>query len=162
MRPLVMIASGVVLMLVAATQVPSHLRLPVSAVVLGARVTQPFGCTNLLLEPFDRDCPTHHIHTGIDLAAPLGSAVYSATAGRVIAGYDPDGAGDYVKVVLDNHTWVLYGHLSAFRAMSGDLVTPGQLIGLVGATGLATGPHVHLQVDIDRLPVDPAWFLSGP
>ncbi len=59
MRLLAMVASGVVLMLVAATQVPSHLRLPVSAVVLGGKVTQPFGCTSLLLEPFDRDCPTH-------------------------------------------------------------------------------------------------------
>ena len=150
-----MVASGVVLMLVAATQVPSHLRLPVSAVVLDGKVTQPFGCTSLLLEPFDRDCPTHHIHTGIDLAAPLGSPVYSATAGRVIAGYDADGAGDYVKVVVDAHTWVLYGHLSAFRVASGDLVAPGQLI------GLATGPHVHLQVDVDRVPVDPVWFLSS-
>ena len=161
MRLLAVVASGVVLMLVAATQVPSHLRLPVSAVVLDGKVTQPFGCTSLLLEPFDRDCPTHHIHTGIDLAAPLGSPVYSATAGRVIAGYDADGAGDYVKVVVDAHTWVLYGHLSAFRVASGDLVAPGQLIGLVGATGLATGPHVHLQVDVDRVPVDPVWFLSS-
>jgi len=160
-RLLAIIAGGLVLVLVAATQVPSHLKLPVSAVVLGARVTQPFGCTSLALEPFDPWCPTLHIHTGIDLAAPLGSAVYSATAGRVIAGHDPWGAGDYVKVVFDPHVWVLYGHLSAFRVASGDFVAPGQLIGMVGATGLATGPHVHLQVDVDRVPVDPAWFLAS-
>jgi len=161
MRLVAIITGGVMLLLVAATQVPSQLKLPVSAVVLGARVSQPFGCTSLALEPFDPWCPTLHIHTGIDLAAPLGSAVYSATAGRVIAGYDAFGAGDYIKVVLDPHAWILYGHLSAFRVASGDLVAPGQLIGLVGETGLATGPHVHLQVDVDRAPVDPAWFLAS-
>jgi murein DD-endopeptidase MepM/ murein hydrolase activator NlpD len=159
---LVAIATGaLVLTLVAATQVPSHLRLPVSAVVLGARVTQPFGCTSLELEPFDPSCPTRHIHTGIDLAAPLGTEVYSATAGTAVVGFDPAGAGDYVKVVVDQHVRVLYGHLSAFRVESGDAVAAGQLVGLVGATGLATGPHVHLQVNIDRVPVDPAWFLSS-
>ncbi len=160
-RVLAILAGGVVLFLVAATQVPSHLRLPVSSVVLGASVTQPFGCTNLALEPFDPWCPTRHKHTGIDLAAPLGSAVYSATSGSATIGYDPHGAGDYVKVAIDAHAWILYGHLSAFRIASGDLVAPGQLIGLVGASGLATGPHVHLQVDVDRVPVDPASFL-GP
>ena len=160
-RPLAIVTGATVLWLVAATQVPSHLRLPVSAVVVGARMTQPFGCTTLVLEPFDPWCPTLHIHTGIDLAAPLGSAVYSATAGRVIAGYDPLGAGQFVKVVLDAHAWVLYGHLSALRVASGDFVVPGEVIGLVGATGLATGPHVHLQVDVDRVPVDPAVFLSS-
>ena len=161
MRVVAIAVGGVVLFLVAATQVPSHLRLPVSAVVVGARITQPFGCTSLVLEPFDPLCPTRHIHTGIDLAAPLGSAVYSATSGIATIGYDPNGAGDYVKVALDHHAWVLYGHLSAFRVGSGDPVSPGQLIGLVGATGLATGPHVHLQVDVDRIPVDPVSFL-GP
>ena len=161
MRVPMVVAGGVVLLLVAATQVPSHLRLPVSAVVPGARVTQPFGCTSLVLEPFDPWCPTLHIHTGIDLAAPLGTAVYSATSGSATIGYDPNGAGDYVKIVLDAHAWILYGHLSAFRVGSGDFVEAGQVIGLVGATGLATGPHVHLQVDVDRVPVDPAMFLSS-
>ena len=161
MRLLAVLAGGAVLWLVAATQVPSHRKAAVSAVVLGARITQPFGCTSLALEPFDPWCPTLHIHTGIDLAAPLGTAVYSATAGRVVAAYDPFGAGNYVKVIVDADAWVLYGHLSAFRVASGDFVAPGQLIGLVGATGLATGPHVHLQVDVGRAPVDPAVFL-GP
>jgi murein DD-endopeptidase MepM/ murein hydrolase activator NlpD len=44
---------------------------------------------------------------------------------------------------------------------AGQQVAPGQLIGLVGATGLATGPHVHLQVDVDGVPVDPVSFLGS-
>ena len=160
MRLLAAGAGAVALWLVAATQVPSHERMPVQAVVIGAVVSQPFGCTNLELEPFDPICPQHRIHTGIDLAAPVGAAVHSATAGTAFIGYDPSGAGQYVEVIVDSRARVLYCHLSAFRVQSGDPVTPGQVIGLVGATGLATGPHVHLQVNLDGKPVDPARYLS--
>ena len=152
---------AVVTWLVAATQVPNHVRLPVAGVVVGAVVSQPFGCTSLELEPFDSSCPTHHIHTGIDLAAPEGTEVYSATNGVAFIGYDPRGAGNFVSVRVDSHVRVLYCHLSAFRVAWGEQVAPGQLIGLVGATGLATGPHVHLEVDVDGFPVDPVTFL-GP
>jgi murein DD-endopeptidase MepM/ murein hydrolase activator NlpD len=161
MRLLAILASGLAIWLVTATQVPTHIRLPLASVILGAVVTQPFGCTSLVLEPFDPSCPSRHTHTGIDLAARLGAEVFSATAGTAITGYDAGGAGNFVKVVVDDHVRVLYCHLSAFRVATGDAVTTGQLIGLVGATGLATGPHVHLQVDIDGEPVDPAWYLGS-
>lgn len=147
--------------LIAATQVPSHERLPLASVVVGAIVTQPFGCTTLELEPFDRNCPTRHFHTGVDLAAPLGTDVYSATAGIAFVAYDPAGAGTYVEVVVDAQVRILYCHLSEARVTSGEEVQPGKLIGMVGATGLATGPHVHLQVDVDAVPVDPAMFLPS-
>ena len=147
--------------LAAATQVPSHVRLPVAGVVVGATVTQGFGCTDVTLEPFDARCSSHHFHAGIDLAAPLGTEVFSATAGTAFAGYEPAGAGEYIEVYVDSHVRILYCHLSAFRVESGHLVTPGQVIGLVGSTGLATGPHVHLQVDIDGSPVDPAAYLDS-
>jgi len=152
---------AIVTWLVAATQVPGHERLPLAAVVVGAAVTQPFGCTSLELEPFDASCPTLHFHTGVDLAAPLGANVYSATGGNAFVGYDPTGAGNYVEVVMDAHVRVLYCHLSESLVSSGQEVTPGELIGLVGATGLSTGPHVHLQVDVDGTPVDPATFLDS-
>ena len=161
MRLLAVGAAAVVVWLVAATQVPSHLRLPIGMVVIGASVSQPFGCTYLELEPFDPSCPQRHTHTGVDLAAPLGTEVHSATAGTALTGYDPAGAGQYVEVVVDDRVRILYCHLSAFRVQWGDPVTPGQVIGLVGATGLATGPHVHLQVNVDGTPVDPVAFLSS-
>lgn len=148
--------------LVAATQVPDQVRMPLEAVVLGATVTQPFGCTSLALEPVDPACPLRHIHTGVDLAAATGTEIHSATLGVAFIGYDPAGAGQYVEVFVDSRVRVLYCHLSAFRVRAGDHVVPGQVIGLVGATGLATGPHVHLQIEVDGVPVDPAVFLPNP
>lgn len=161
MRLLAIVALGVTVWLVAATQVPVHVRLSIASVVIGATVTQPFGCTTLELEPFDPLCPWHHIHTGIDLAAPAGTEVHSATDGVVLLGFDPAGAGNFVVVTVDAHVRVLYCHLAAFRVASGQAVTLGQVVGLLGATGLATGPHVHLQVNVDGHPVDPVPFLDS-
>jgi murein DD-endopeptidase MepM/ murein hydrolase activator NlpD len=158
MRILAIAASSLAVWLIAATQVPAQLRLPVSSVVEGAVLTQPFGCTRLELEPFDPSCPTHHFHTGIDLAAHLGAEVFSATEGTARTGYDAE-AGNFVKVIVDARVSVIYCHLSAIRVATGDHVMPGRLLGLVGATGLATGPHVHLQVDVDGEPVNPMTFL---
>lgn len=160
MRLLAIVAGVAVLWLVTAMQVPSHERMPIGTVVIGAVVSQPFGCTNLELEPFDPQCPSHHTHTGVDLAAPAGVDVHSATAGTALVGSDPAGAGNYVVVVVDDRVRIIYCHLSEFRVSSGDAVAAGEVIGLVGATGLATGPHVHLQVNVDGHPIDPEVFLG--
>ena len=124
MRVLALAAAAAALFLVGAAEVPSHVRLPVAAVVVGATITQPFGCTTLTLEPFDPTCPTLHIHTGVDLAAPTGVEVHSATAGTAVVGLDPYGAGNYVAVAVDAHVRILYCHLSAFAVRSGDTVSP--------------------------------------
>jgi len=159
---LIAIGAGVVAVwLITAMQVPSHERMPVGTVVIGAVVSQPFGCTNLELEPFDPQCPSHHIHTGVDLAAPSGADVHSATPGTALVGYDPAGAGNYIVVVVDDRVRIIYCHLLEFEVTSGEVVAPGEVIGLVGATGLATGPHVHLQVNIDGRPIDPEVFLGA-
>jgi murein DD-endopeptidase MepM/ murein hydrolase activator NlpD len=146
---------------VVASQVPSHVRLPLAGVVAGAVITQPFGCTSFELEPYDPFCPGRHVHTGVDLAAPMGVPVHSATAGTARVGFDPSGAGQYVVITFDAHVRIFYCHLSEFRVRSDEPVSPGQVIGLVGATGMATGPHVHFEVQVDRTSVDPvAWLAS--
>lgn len=160
-RPIAIVAAALLTWLVVAAEIPAHARLPLAAVVLGARTTQGFGCTGVELEPLDPQCPLRHFHSGIDLAASAGTEVHAAAGGVVSMGYDSRGAGNFVSVAADARTRILYCHLSAFRVRPGDVVVPGQVIGLVGATGLATGPHVHFEIQVGGRPVDPAAWLSA-
>lgn len=157
-------AGGVALALVwamAAARVHSNERLPLAAVVPGAVETLPFGCTSFELEPFDPLCPGRHIHTGVDLAAPAGTRVYAAAGGVAFAGFDSGRAGIYVLVIVDPHVRVLYCHLSRVHVAAGESVTAGQVIGEVGSTGLATGAHLHFEVQVDGRAIDPAAWLSS-
>jgi murein DD-endopeptidase MepM/ murein hydrolase activator NlpD len=146
---------------VGASKVPSHEKLALDAIVPHSVMTQPFGCSTLLLEPFDPHCPTRHIHTGVDLAAQAGTAVRAASAGTARLGFDAGGAGLYVVVTVDRHVRVLYCHLSNALVGGGEQVVPGQVIGSVGATGLATGPHLHFEVQVDGHAVDPVTWLAS-
>src|SRR5467141_2448019 len=99
-------AVGVAAILVwtlAAGSVAGERRLPLTSIVPGAIETLPFGCTSLALEPLDPLCPGFHIHTGVDLAAPAGTAVHAAAMGIAHVRFDPRGAGIYVVAGLDQH-----------------------------------------------------------
>lgn len=87
-------------------------------------------------------------HTGIDLAAPEGSPIYAITDGKVIDVNMTAVAinGNYVIHTLPDGTYVYYGHMRDVPKVSiGQEIKQGQLIGYVGKTGLATGPHIHLE-----------------
>jgi murein DD-endopeptidase MepM/ murein hydrolase activator NlpD len=147
------------LLILGAGQVSGHERLPITAVVVGARVSQPFGCTALVLEPAAGWCPGGHFHSGVDLAAPMGTPVHAASSGTARVGFDPDGAGLYVAVYTDQDVRVLYCHLSAIDVRDRDGVSVGEVIGSLGATGLATGAHLHFEVQRAGRAVDPAAWL---
>ncbi|HEY1655703.1 MAG TPA: peptidoglycan DD-metalloendopeptidase family protein [Candidatus Tumulicola sp.] len=108
-----------------------------------------------------RTSPDVEFHEGVDLGADYGQRVRAAAAGTVVAnGYD----GAYgIKVDIDHgngyHTW--YAHLSRADVAVGQPVYKGQVIAAVGATGFATGPHLHYQIMRDGQPVDPAPYLHG-
>lgn len=154
-------AIGVVWTL-AASRVMDQQRLPLEAVVPGAVITQPFGCTTLTLEPFDPMCPSRHVHTGVDLAAPAGTPVHAATGGVASIAYDGAGAGLFVAVSYGRNVRILYCHLFTTAVTSGEAVTAGQTIGTVGSSGLATGPHVHFEIQVAGRSIDPAqWLVAG-
>ncbi len=125
-----------------------------------AVVTQPFGCTTLELEPWSASCPSHHFHSGIDLAAPQGSPVHAASSGVVKVGNDRTGYGLFIVVRGDDGLSTLYGHLSLVDVESGDAVAAGDVIGGVGSTGNSTGPHLHFEVRVAGRPVDPWPMLA--
>lgn len=103
---------------------------------------------------------TRRFHSGIDLAAPHGSLVKAADGGQIIqAGY----FGGYGYSIMVYHgggfaTW--YAHLSSINASVGQFVQRGQVIGLVGATGWTTGPHLHFEVRINGNPQNPLGYLQ--
>jgi murein DD-endopeptidase MepM/ murein hydrolase activator NlpD len=108
-----------------------------------------------------RASPWPEFHQGLDLAADYGTPVHAAGDGVVMStGWD-GGFGN--KVDLDHgngyHTW--YAHLSRFAVAPGEQVRRGQVIAYVGATGDATGPHLHYQVMHGGEPIDPEPFLNG-
>ena len=156
-----MVAAGAMVWVVVASQVASHLKLPLASVVVGAVITQPFGCTSLELEPYDPFCPGRHVHTGIDLAASMGTPVHSATAGTAHIGFDSDGAGNYVMVIVDAHVRVFYCHLSSVAVVNGKAVSAGDVIGGLGSTGNSTGPHLHFEIQRDGSSIDPAVWLAS-
>ena len=153
--------AAAVIWLAGASRVPVHDKLALPAIVPGAVMTQPFGCSTLLLEPFDPYCPTRHFHTGVDLAAPAGTPVRAAADGTANIGWDPDGAGLYVVVASDGHVRALYCHLSTAVVSHDARVIAGRVIGRVGTSGLSTGAHLHFEVQVEGRAVDPVSWLAS-
>jgi murein DD-endopeptidase MepM/ murein hydrolase activator NlpD len=95
-------------------------------------------------------------HPGIDLPAATGTPVRAAAVGRVtFAGPTAGGYGNLVIVKGAGGVATMYAHLSRILAYRGEAVTVGSLLGLVGATGETTGPHLHFEVRIRGAAVDP-------
>ncbi len=127
----------------------------------GFRITQPFGPTSFVLEPPLGAYP--HFHTGVDMAAPLGTPVMAAADGVVVAvGHTSVGYGNFVIIAHGGGIATLYGHLLATQVLVGDHVVRGHQIGLEGSTGYSTGPHLHFELRINDQVVDPMPYLPVP
>jgi murein DD-endopeptidase MepM/ murein hydrolase activator NlpD len=97
------------------------------------------------------------MHEGIDLVAPVGTAVYAAADG-VVMGAAPNGRyGNWIRIEHGSRLATVYGHLSAFAPgiEPGETVVRGELIGFVGSTGRSTGAHLHFELLSDGKPVNP-------
>lgn len=135
------------------------------------RVSQGFGCTAVALEgppPRPYSCPPDgahrdatRFHSGIDMAAPTGTPVYAVAAGMLHVVADRAGFGLHELLVAGGATY-LYGHLSVALVADGGTVSAGELIGFVGSSGNSSGPHLHFEVDVGGIPVNPcAVFPAG-
>jgi murein DD-endopeptidase MepM/ murein hydrolase activator NlpD len=96
------------------------------------------------------------MHQGIDIDAPAGAPIWAADSGTVTFAGDRGGFGKLVIVDHGNGIETYYGHQQRIDVAVGDEVTAGHQLGLVGSTGRSTGPHLHFEMRIDGVPVDPA------
>ena len=118
--------------------------------------------SNNRMHPILRIVRPHH---GVDYAAATGTPVYTIGDGVVIQkSYQPAGGGNFVKIRHNSVYSTSYMHLSKFAAglKVGDHVRQGEVIGYVGATGLASGPHLDFRVYMGGTPVDPLTVKSPP
>ncbi len=125
--------------------------------ILSGRITDFFGQR---VDPFVRRIRHHR---GLDVAAPHGTEVYAPAAGVVeLAKTSYRGGRGYGRVVILDHGHglkTLYGHLSKVNVKQGQSLQRWEVLGLVGATGRATGPHLHYEVWADGKARDPVEFI---
>ena len=104
---------------------------------------------------------TTRMHTGVDMGAPSGQAIWAAKEGRVIFAGPRGGYGNAVVIQHEGNVATLYAHMSAVRTSEGEWVDTGEIIGLVGSTGWSTGPHLHFETRVNGEPKDPELFLPA-
>ena len=118
-------------------------------------ITLEFGIPHL---------PYQLFHTGIDIANPggkIGDNITPFMDGTVIyAGQTATGYGKHIIIDHGNKVTSLYGHLDKVLVYKGQIVKIGDVIGKMGSTGWSTGPHVHFQINVFGIPVNPRTFLD--
>ncbi len=98
-------------------------------------------------------------HSGVDISAPVGTAVIAPASGEVTFA---DFMGGYGRAVVIDHGHGIstrYGHLSSFAVAAGQYIHRGDTVGYVGLSGRSTGPHLHYEVRINETPVNPYKYL---
>jgi hypothetical protein len=118
------------------------------------KTNSPFGARRSYAGESPNSC-----HTGIDIDGEGGEPVRAANAGIVALAEELDVRGN--AVILD-HGWGVfsaYWHLAEILTQPGEMVESGQVVGLLGSTGLATGAHLHWEVRVHNVPVDPLIFV---
>jgi murein DD-endopeptidase MepM/ murein hydrolase activator NlpD len=127
--------------------------LPTLHPVRNARISSHYGPRS---DPFGKG---RTFHGGIDFAGPLGTPIQSAAAGMVVEAQYQGGYGNVVKIDHGNGHTTVYAHNHKLLVRSGQMVMAGQSIALLGSTGRSTGPHLHFEVRVGGLRVDPRPFL---
>lgn len=117
--------------------------------IQGAQITSGFGTR------------WGRLHAGLDFGAPLGTPVYAASNGTVVAAGPASGFGRWVKIAHPGRVSTVYGHISRWTVTVGQAVAPGELIAYTGNQGRSTGPHLHFETRVADNAVDPVAYYAA-
>lgn len=135
-------------------------RLTPKQVNLPSNLMWPLARRNVS-QPFREPAAFRDRHDGIDIPAPRGTRIYAASSGRVVyAGSKFNGYGKLIIVEHNDKLSTFYAHCHKLLVKAGDQVRKGSLIGLVGATGRASAPHLHFEVRYALKPINPMSLLQ--
>lgn len=116
-----------------------------------ARLGSPYGI---------RD---HRLHRGVDIHVEKGEPMVAAYPGKVVVSkYNKGGYGHYVVVEHEDGLQTLYGHLAERAVRVGDIVFPGDIVGLAGNTGKSSGAHLHFEIRYKDININPATVVNFP
>jgi murein DD-endopeptidase MepM/ murein hydrolase activator NlpD len=122
---------------------------------LSSEITSPFGNRRL----FNRQLKSYH--NGVDFRAPVGTPVFAANSGVVKIAENLFYSGNVVIVDHGNLIFTIYAHLSKIEVTAGQQIETGQQLGLTGATGRVSGPHLHWGVKVNGAAVNPIQFIRA-
>lgn len=99
-------------------------------------------------------------HDGVDIAVPVGTALYSAVKGTVTRSFYSDSGGNMITIENESGWRITFMHMDSRTVSAGQRIEQGQLAGYSGNTGNSTGPHLHIQIhDADDQPVNPVFII---
>ncbi len=119
-------------------------------------ITSSFGERD---NPFGGGNDEGEFHPGLDISGPLGTPIHATADGVVTAANVVNGYGRMVTIDHGHSVETLYGHMSGYAVTAGQAITRGQIIGYIGHSGRTTGNHVHYEVRIHNIPVNPHKYL---
>ncbi len=134
---------------------PSTVSIPSRNPLSGAALTSGYG---MRIHPV---LGGRRAHKGVDLAQPTGTPVYATADGVIGKAEWFSSYGLYISMEHGGNIQTRYGHLSRLNVAAGQKVQKGDLIGYVGSTGRSTGPHLHYEVRINGLAVNPVPYMQG-
>ncbi|HEY9053425.1 MAG TPA: M23 family metallopeptidase, partial [Rectinemataceae bacterium] len=124
------------------------------------RKTSGFGDTRKYI--YYNGSSEYSVHGGIDIGATEGTTVSACASGRVVFAAPRIVTGKTIVIEHLPGLFSIYMHLSSIATDEGKIVEAGQTIGKVGSTGLSTGPHLHWELRIGQVSVDPEYWLTRP
>jgi len=124
-----------------------------------------FPCEGRISSPFGkRQHPISgqgDFHNGIDIAAPLGTEIKAIESGVIEKCEYNQYSGNFVVIRHNDSTTSSYAHMARADVSVGQEISKGDVIGIVGSTGSSTGPHLHMEIRIDKNAVNPMEYLAG-